>query len=282
MAIACVVLDFDGTFTDVLAEGAPFLTHFQQALYRVLGQDATAAWDEEVAALHEGVDQYGWEVAGRIVAPATADPYLTATCTAHRLLQRFGRSQDEAARTDTVQTLYRDAYRHSATAFKAEAKEVLEALLATGLPVAVVTNAHTELVEAKLTRLAPRGRERLTVYGDARKFQLEDAVPKDARFDALPEALHLDGVLGRPVYLRRGRYFAALQRIWDATHTGPESTLVAGDIYELDLAMPAALGAHVQLVERANVLPYERAAVERLGARGGVDPSLRAILPRLR
>ncbi|RKH09791.1 HAD family hydrolase [Corallococcus sp. CA053C] len=282
MAIACVVLDFDGTFTDVLAEGAPFLTHFQQALYRVLGQDVTAAWDEEVAALHSGVDRYGWEVAGRIVAPATADPYLTATCTAHRLLQRFGRSQDEAARTDTVQTLYRDAYQHSATAFKAEAKEVLEALLASGLAVAVVTNAHTELVEAKLTRLAPRGRERLTVYGDARKFQLEDAVPKDARFDALPEALHLDGVLGRPVYLRRGRYFSALKRIWDATHTGPESTLVAGDIYELDLAMPAALGAHVQLVERANVLPYERAAVERLGARGGVDRSLRAILPRLR
>ncbi|MCY1046666.1 HAD family hydrolase [Corallococcus sp. bb12-1] len=282
MAIACVVLDFDGTFTDVLAEGAPFLTHFQQALYRVLGQDATAAWDEEVAALHEGVDQYGWEVAGRIVAPATADPYLTATCTAHRLLQRFGRGQDEATRTDTVQTLYRDAYRHSATAFKEEAKEVLEALLATGLPINVVTNAHTELVEAKLTRLAPRGRERLTVFGDARKFTLEDAEPKDARFDALPEALKLDGVLGRPVYLRRGRYFAALKRIWDATHTGPESTLVAGDIYELDLAMPAALGAHVQLVERANVLPYERAAVERLGARGGVDKSLRAILPRLR
>ncbi|MHA7627518.1 HAD family hydrolase [Corallococcus sp. M7] len=282
MGIACVVLDFDGTFTDVLAEGEPFLKHFQDALYGVLGQDASQAWAEEVAALHEGVDQYGWEVAGRIVAPATADPYLTATCTAHRLLKRFGKGDDEALRTDTVQTLYREAYRHSATAFKAEAKEVLEALLATGLPVSVVTNAHTELVEAKLDKLAPKGRERLKVFGDARKFQLEDTEPRDARFDALPEALHLDGVLGRPVYLRRGRYFSALKRIWDATHTGPESTLVAGDIFELDLAMPAALGAHVQLVERANVMPYERAAVQRLGTRGSADKSLRAILPRLR
>jgi hypothetical protein len=38
----------------------------------------------------------------------------------------------------------------------------------------------------------------------------------------------------------------------------------------------------VQLVERANVMPYERAAVQRLGTRGSADKSLRAILPRLR
>jgi phosphoglycolate phosphatase-like HAD superfamily hydrolase len=282
MAIACVVLDFDGTFTDVAAEGAPFLAYFQAGLARVLGREVGAAWDEEVATVRAGVDVYGWEVGGRIVAPATADPYLTATCVAHRLFLRFGALPEEAARTDAVQTLYREAYVHSGTAFKPEAKEVLEALLATGLPVSVVTNAHTDLVEAKLDRLAPRGRERLKVFGDARKFQLEEPVPTDARFAALPESLVLDGVLRRPVYLRRGRYYAALRRIWETTGTGPESTLVAGDIYELDLALPAALGAHVQLVERANVLPYERAAVERLGARGGVDPSLRALLPRLR
>jgi hypothetical protein len=56
---------------------------------------------------------------------------------------------------------------------------------------------------------------------------------------------------------------------------------VAGDIYELDLALPAVLGAHVQLVARDNVLPYELKAMELLGPRGGADRSLRAILPRL-
>ncbi|MBJ6764600.1 HAD family hydrolase [Myxococcaceae bacterium JPH2] len=282
MAIACVVLDFDGTFTDVVAEGAPFQAHFRAGLERLVGREVGAAWDEEVAVLRNGVDSYGWEMAGRIVAPAVADPYLTATCVAHRLFQRFGALPEEGPRTEAVQTLYREAYVHSATAFKPEAKEVLEALLATGMPVSVVTNAHTDMVEAKLDRLAPRGRERLKVFGDARKFQLEDADPMDARFAALPESQVLEGVLGRPVYLRRGRYYAALRRIWETTGTSPESTLVAGDIYELDLALPAALGASVQLVARDNVLPYERAAVERLGARGGVDRSLRALLPRLR
>ncbi|MFP2960455.1 HAD family hydrolase [Myxococcus sp. 1LA] len=282
MAIACVVLDFDGTFTDVAAESAPFLRHFRQGLAAAVGEDLESAWEEEVAVLRAGWDSLGWDLGGRVVAPATADPYLTATCAAHRLMQRFGKGQDEARRSDVVQTLYREAYAHSATAFKPEAKEVLEALVATGLPVTVVTNAHTDLVEKKLDQLAPKGREKLKVSGDARKFLLDPPDAPDARFNEVPESQTLDGVLRRPVYLRRGRYFEALKRVWAATGTTPEETLVAGDIYELDLALPAALGAHVQLVARDNVLPYELKAVEQLGARGGVDRSLHGVLARLR
>lgn len=282
MAIACVVLDFDGTFTDVAAESAPFLLHFRQGLAAALGEDLESAWEEEVAVLRTGWDSLGWDLGGRVVAPATADPYLTATCAAHRLMQRFGKGQDEARRSEVVQTLYREAYAHSATAFKPEAKEVLEALVATGLPVTVVTNAHTDLVEKKLDQLAPKGREKLTVSGDARKFLLDAPDAPDARFTSVPETQTLDGVLRRPVYLRRGRYFEALKRVWESTGTTPEETLVAGDIYELDLALPAALGAHVQLVARDNVLPYELKAMELLGPRGGVDRSLHGVLPRLR
>ncbi|WP_426755642.1 HAD family hydrolase [Myxococcus sp. Y35] len=282
MAIACVVLDFDGTFTDVAAESAPFLRHFRQGLAAALGEDLESAWEEEVAALRAGADSLGWDLGGRVVAPATADPYLTATCAAHRLMQRFGQGEDEARRSEVVQKLYREAYAHSATAFKPEAKEVLEALVATGLPVTVVTNAHTDLVEKKLDQLAPQGREKLKVSGDARKFLLDPPDAPDARFTAVPETQTLDGVLRRPVYLRRGRYFEALKRVWEATGASPEETLVAGDIYELDLALPAALGAHVQLVARDNVLPYELKAVEQLGPRGGVDRSLHAVVRRLR
>ena len=281
MAIACVVLDFDGTFTDVAAEGAPFVRHFKARLSEVLGREVEPAWSEETAAVLAGAEAFGWNVGGRIVAPATADPYLQTTCVAHRVLGRFGALADAEARNDVVQTLYREAYTHSATAFKPEAKEVLEALLDTGLPVHVVTNAHTDMVEAKLTKLAPRGRERLRVSGDARKFLIEPATTPDAVFGALPETTHADALV-RPIYLRRGRYYDALRRIWNETDTSPETTLVAGDIFELDLAMPAALGASVQLVERTNVLEYERRAIAALGARGGTHPSLHAILPRLR
>jgi phosphoglycolate phosphatase-like HAD superfamily hydrolase len=285
MGITCVVLDFDGTFTDVAAEGAPFVRHFKSHLAELMGKSPErleADWREEEAAVLAGAHAFGWDVGGRVVAPATADPYLLSNCVARQLMSRYGALPDPSERHETLQTLYREAYKLTGTAFKPEAKEVLEALLGTGLPVWVVTNAHTDLVDAKLDRLAPRGRERLKVKGDARKYLIEDPQPSDARFTALPETLSFHGLLPRPVYVRRGRYYEALRSIWEQTGTGPESTLVAGDIYELDLVLPAALGAHVQFVARDNALPYEVKAMEQLGPRGGTDKSLRAILPRLR
>jgi phosphoglycolate phosphatase-like HAD superfamily hydrolase len=285
MAIGCVVLDFDGTFTDVAAEGAPFVRHFKNHLAQLLGREEGALeadWLQEEAAVLAGAHAFGWDVGGRVVAPATADPYLLSNCVARQLMSRFGVLTEPSERHEALQELYREAYKLTGMAFKPEAKEVLEALLATGLPIWVVTNAHTDLVDAKLTKLAPRGRERLKVKGDARKYLIEDPQPSDARFAALPESISFDGLLPRPVYLRRGRYYEALRDIWMETGTAPEATLVAGDIYELDLALPAALGAQVQFVSRTNALPYELKAMELLGPRGGVDLSLRAILPRLR
>ncbi len=285
MGIGCVVLDFDGTFTDVAVEGAPFVRHYKSHLAELVGRTLEAleaAWREEEAAVLAGAHAFGWDVGGRVVAPATADPYLLSNCVARQLMSRYGVLPDPAERHEVLQTLYREAYKLTGMAFKPEAKEVLEALLATGLPVWVVTNAHTDLVETKLDRLAPKGRERLKVKGDARKYLIEEAQPSDARFSALPETISFNGLLPRPVYLRRGRYYEALRDIWSQTGTGPESTLVAGDIYELDLALPSALGAHVQFVARENALPYEVKAMEQLGQRGGVDRSLRGILPRLR
>jgi phosphoglycolate phosphatase-like HAD superfamily hydrolase len=285
MGIGCVVLDFDGTFTDVVAEGAPFVRHFKSHLAEMIGQAPQAlesAWRDEEAAVLAGAHAFGWDIGGRVVAPATADPYLLSNCVARQLMSRYGALPDPSERHEALQTLYREAYKLTGTAFKPEAKEVLEALLATGLPIWVVTNAHTDLVDAKLDRLAPKGRERLQVKGDARKYLIDEAQPSDARFSALPETISFHELLPRPVYLRRGRYYEALRDIWSQTGTGPESTLVAGDIYELDLALPSALGSHVQFVARENALPYEVKAMEQLGPRGGVDRSLRGILPRLR
>jgi phosphoglycolate phosphatase-like HAD superfamily hydrolase len=282
MAIRCVVLDFDGTFTDAAAEGAPFVQHFRRRLSEELGRDVLeAGWAEVEAGVLASNEEHGWEVGGRIVAPATADPYLLANFVARRLCDRLGVMTDKAERAALLDKLYREAYAQVGMAFKPEAKEVLEALLDTGLPVHVVTNAHTATVEAKLTKLAPRGRERLRVSGDARKFLIEPPTTPDAVFAALPETVQVEALV-RPIHLRRGHYYDALRRIWNETDTSPETTLVAGDIYELDLSMPSALGAHVQLVARANTLEYERRAIAALGSRGGMDPSLRAILPRLR
>jgi hypothetical protein len=106
---------------------------------------------------------------------------------------------------------------------------------------------------------------------------LVDPEAPDARFDALPEELYVEG-LSRPILLRRGRYFDALRRIWDETGARPSGTLVCGDIYELDLAVPALLGAQIHMVGRPSTPDYERAAVASAG--GTFSIALSGLLER--
>ena len=97
----------------------------------------------------------------------------------------------------------------------------------------------------------------------------------------MPESIQFDGLLPRPVYLRRGKYYEALRDIWNQTGTGPESTLVAGDIYELDLALPIELGLQVHLVTGPTTASYERAALAALGPRVSSGDRVSDVLARL-
>lgn len=282
MSVRLVVLDFDGTFTDSTAEGVPFERYFRSLLSGLLYQDIDAEWAEEKRQLFEHPHLHGWLYGTKVVAPAVADPYLMATCIANRMLSRREWPRHPAERGELVQKLFADSYPHSAVAFKPEAREVLDALLEGDVPVFVVTNSTTGHVKLKIDQLGLKRREKLQVFGDAQKFSVVDPEPMDARFAALPETRQMPGVAERPLYLRRGHYYKVLRGIWEATGTRPEETLVCGDIFELDLAMPAALGASVHLVTRPTTLPYERAALADLGPRGAVSDSLRDLLPRVR
>lgn len=268
-----VVLDFDGTFTRVDDEAAPFLVAYREGLSTLLGGDVDAEWERARAVIEADPDRHGWEYQGRIVAPSHADPYIFATSVAQILLEEHG--TERSALTDR---LYRDAYAKAATVFREDARQVVEAVLELGVPVFVVTNSRTTDVVAKIARLEARGSERLSIRGDACKWMLLEPGAADPRFDSLPEELRVAG-LKRPIFVRRGRYFDALRRIWDETGTSPEGTLVCGDIYELDLAMPALLGARVHMVGRPNTPAYEREAVTRAGGTFSIE--LAGLLERL-
>ncbi len=254
-----VVLDFDGTFTRVDDEAAPFLVAYRQGLAELLGGDIDAEWEQAKAAIEANPERYGWEYEGKIVAPSHADPYIFATSIAQILLH-----EHHTEKGVLTERLYRDAYAKAVTVFRHDAKQVVETVLDLGVPVMVVTNSRTADVERKIAELAPRGSERLTVRGDACKWMLVPPSHADERFDALPAELPVAG-LSRPILVRRGRYFDALKRIWDETGTTPGGTLVCGDIYELDLALPALLGATVHMVGRPSTPAYERDAVAKAG-----------------
>ncbi len=279
---ALVVLDFDGTLTDADAHAPAFHEASGRELARRLGwDDATlkSEWRRARGAVARLPASAAWMVDGRGVCPAAADPYLVANSVTRRLLREHRPGLDDAALTAGVLEVHRATYQRVAPPFRPDARGLLEALCADGLHVRVVTNSDTRAVAAMLDALGFAGRQRVVVRGEAGKFSVCASSRPDERFDALPETVDWPGV-GRPIHLRRGRYFDLLRAAWDETGTAPASTLVVGDVFELDHAMPAALGTHVHLVTRAGTMPHEE-RLARMMVRGDADGRLAAIVERV-
>jgi hypothetical protein len=136
--------------------------------------------------------------------------------------------------------------------------------------------------------------DKISVQSDAGKFRVCELDWDDktsslspearARFGALPIAW--DGgerakSIGRPIYLRRGAYFDAISRALGGDFTLLPKTVFCGDIWEMDLAMPHALGANVHLLDRAapfNTYEHERRAIETYGQRAKTSDDLSGLL----
>ncbi|HEX3764871.1 MAG TPA: HAD family hydrolase [Kofleriaceae bacterium] len=272
MALRYVVLDFDGTCTQIELVHAGFLADFRAILEDANGRARgalEAAWDAAVARVQAASPDAGWTLGGApSTAPAAADPYILAG-EASALLQRDG-----AIRLIPPDG-YARAYAANPAPWRPEVPEVLAGLVARGLRVGFISNSDRLAIEMRLTDVlhADRAlRRQIAVHGHAAKFTLSElpigatgpAAAHRARFEALDGSVRTAGTV-RPIYLRRGAYFDALCRLWQelgAADYAIADTLVCGDIWELDLAMPRALGAHVHLVRRAppfDTYPYELA-----------------------
>ena len=251
-----VILDFDGTMTDAEAEGAPFRDGYLQDLATLTGrplEEVLALAERFEAEVAQNPDDHGWMFHGHIVAPASVDPYLRIMPVARKIFDAFGAFSSEADRTRLLDgILYKYNYQKTRIAFRTGAREALAGL--EGTETYVVTNSHTEAVRAKVEALgagwlAPR------VHGRAQKYVIDDA------FDLVPERLQLPG-LSRPVLLRRRAYFEVLDGLRKSAGATWADVLVVGDIFELDLSLPLALGARVGLVVNDFTPAYERAFVE--------------------
>ena len=277
-----VVLDFDGTMTDAEAEGRPFRDGYLADLCALVGRPAgdaeiTSIADEVEAELARAPEAHPFLWMGRAVAPATVDPYLRMVPIAHRILDRFDAFPGAADRGRLLgSVLYRYNYARTLghPVFRPGAGEALRSL--GGAAVWIVTNSDTATVAEKLAALdreAP-GVAWLgaRVRGHARKFDVDDD------WAGAPVSLAVPG-LDRPVLLRRRHYHAILREILDEEGAEFGDLVVIGDIFELDLALPLALGARVGLVASGHTPGYERAFVEG-HPRGEVLDDL-AELPRI-
>jgi phosphoglycolate phosphatase-like HAD superfamily hydrolase len=272
MALRYVVLDFDGTCTQVELVQAGFLSSYLAILAKANGRTADAlrpAWEAALAEVRAASPNAGWTLFGApSTAPAAADPYILSG-EASALLVRKGTIQHVPA------DAYVRAYAANPAPWRPEVPKVLAALVQRGLKIGFISNSERLAIQVRLTDLLHADRKlrgKVVVHGDAAKFKVHEiplgadspGAAHRAAFEKLDGAVRAEG-LSRPIYLRRGSYFEALCGLWQdlgAKGYAIAETIVCGDIWDLDLAMPRALGAAVHLIRRAapfETYPYELA-----------------------
>jgi len=267
-----VIFDFDGTCTQVDKVQAKFLDDYRKAI-----AVDEKPWEAAKAKIVKASPNAGWNLMNApSTAPAGADPYILAGEAAGLI---FREKKLEAP------NVFAKVYEQNTAPFRPEMHDVIEALLKKKVKVAFISNSDATKISNRIQDLfhkTPHKKDQIQVFGGAQKFLVKELLvdspanaAQRAQFDQLAPGVRIEGV-ARPIYLRRGAYFEALC----ATQFPLAETLVVGDIWELDLALPAALGAHVHLIQRAEPFPtyaYELAQV----AKGATSANLKGLLKRV-
>lgn len=236
-----VLTDFDGVLTAQEDEAAALGRRHVELVARALGDAALAAalFEETRREARAHPEAFGWISGGAISCYADEDPYAFHNAVAFGLYARAPEdvlARLAAAGLATADDLALRAWHEAERGFRAanashvmaDALASLGELLAAGAEVVIVSNSATERIQALLggAGFDRFGAARPRIRGDARKFAL-GAEPAD-----LPaEALHG----GRPVRVRRPSYHEILRE------EAPD--LVIGDVFSLDIALPAAMRA---------------------------------------
>ena len=256
-----LIFDFDGTMTNAEAEGTPYRTGYLEDLALICNLDAETIYkwatefDQYVSA-HQG--EFGWNFNGHIVAPAGVDPYLRVMPIARMILDRANVLTEPDVRDRILdRILYKYNYGKTNTVFQEHAAELIHFLYEhPDYTTYIITNSHTEPVQNKLHLLqSQHGHLKIDwlvpkVYGSAKKYIIGD-------LEGVPEAFNIQG-LDRPILIHRHHYFNVIQSLGQQHDIDWSEIIVIGDIFELDLSLPIALGANVGLVLSDFTPEYEK------------------------
>jgi phosphoserine phosphatase len=281
MRTAQIVFDFDGTLTQPENIVESYLDLYVKRLCETTGVALRRDWEACMALARSLSPVLAWRWGGWESCPAMPDPYIGAGVAAEMAMERAGILDSWKSLPGT---LYAECYAAFPAPLRPEVVHVLETLLGSGRKVCLISNAGDAKLRARLqSELPPSLYAALQIQGDAGKFLIRRATvegPFRQAFEALPE-LDPASILSRPTLLKRGRYFDALQKVWSQGGTTPASTVVCGDIWELDLALPEALGASVHLIRRAEPFGTYACEEQRLraaGDRGSTSADLLGLL----
>ncbi|MDQ3749835.1 MAG: hypothetical protein M3367_12630 [Acidobacteriota bacterium] len=285
--ITDIILDFDGTCTQIPAIFEEYLEQYRINFTKEVGSLSDEEWKQAQEAVRQHSPRAGWTLGGAAAAPAAADPYILADEAAKFVLRR--REQ----KISLPPSLNADAYTANHAPWREEALDTFLRLLERKARIHFVSNSSSVMINKRLDELFGENLPGdISVHSDAGKFRVGELMWDDglalppaaqASFQVLPVAHYDDAARGpgRPMYLRRGAYFEAIYRALEGNLNALESTVFCGDIWEMDLAMPYALGANVHLLERAapfDTYSYEREGINECGERAKTSENLSGLL----
>ncbi len=238
-----ILSDFDGVWTDQGREAVVLVQGCVDALAELAGVHPDEA-REEIDALRRRMaaepHAHGWAPDGRISAYVDEDPLVESSA----LCNAIDTSDDPTAKryraavlgngfasmSDFAQHVYVTATgafrREHPPCLVADARAILDELLALGVEVVVVSNSEAEKIVSWFAGAGIDAGENeghaLRVRGAAAKWLLGG--------DAAIE------VAGRRIYVDRPRYRAAIE--------AEQADLVVGDVFSLDLALPHVMRSH--------------------------------------
>lgn len=274
MGIEIVILDFDGTLTDIDKEAVLAIESWKRDVGEDLGltsEEVQKRWVSVESKIKADSKNYGWSKNGKIVASACADPFVMATVTSQMLFDEEGRHLDTSERDDLLYKFFINGYEKTNTVFKSDADKFLLDLKEK-FSVYIVTNSDASKVSAKIQQL-PSNHSAIPIYGNAKKFNLHPD------WEEVPESVERKG-FGRPLFLRRKQYGGILQTIMEEKGVLPNQIAVVGDIYELDLLLPEHMGMSIILTPRDSTADFELATVSSY-SKGYVAENLEKVIGHL-
>jgi FMN phosphatase YigB (HAD superfamily) len=260
-----IILDFDGTLTNTSVEAVPFLENSKKYFCESLGifnSDEFEQIYQEIKNRKLSDPNVGWDYGGQVIAPA-ADPYSINNVVMAEILKDLNKGTLEhrikcdadklltVKKDELITEIFMKSYDPTSVCFRESqslTKNFLKDLLFDS-NVAIITNSGTSAVKQKLDIL----KLPVAVYGYAKKYEND---PEATEIN--PAELNLNG-FPRPVLLRRKRYYDLLQNLDSEFGYAPENTVVIGDFYELDLALPEQMGYGVIQIQTPFTPAYEAA-----------------------
>lgn len=253
-----LVLDFDGTITDIEKETEGFQGMYPYILLDKLNLNRKKYIKKfkEIKEDFRNDSVRGFKIYGHDAMPASCDPYILTQAAGQELINKLGiqiENEDKLLvdlfletmkEVGKKETFYREGIERT--------KEFFDKIMPY-YEISFVTNASSEKVQKHLKEMGEKYFHKIDVYPNAGKLEI------DNDYKELPKKLCPTGFNApRDILLRRKRYHQVIDFLKDEKGFYPSITTVVGDIYELDLALPDYLNYNVVQIENGYSKEHER------------------------